>query len=52
MKKRSIKKLAIQKNKISNLNSEAVKGAGQQSRTLWNSIIICVTDITKDCQVL
>ncbi|MGH1386677.1 hypothetical protein [Kordia sp.] len=53
MKKRSIKSLSLKKTTVSKLETGNVQGGEAASRTLWNSIIICVTRWTReDCPSL
>ncbi|WP_298423164.1 hypothetical protein [uncultured Kordia sp.] len=53
MKKRSLKSLSLKKTTVSNLDTNAVQGGKAASRTLWNSIIVCVTRWTnEDCPSL
>ncbi|WP_298517729.1 class I lanthipeptide [uncultured Kordia sp.] len=47
MKKRSIKNLSLKKTTVSKLDSDQVQGGKAASITLWNSLLICVTEITK-----
>ncbi|MCH2196563.1 hypothetical protein [Kordia sp.] len=53
MKKRSIKSLSLKKTTVSKLDTNTLQGGKEASRTLWHSIIICVTRITnEDCPSL
>lgn len=47
MKKRSLKNLSLKKTTVSKLDTDKVQGGKEASQTLWQSIIICVTEITR-----
>lgn len=53
MKKRSLKNLGLKKTTISNFDANHMIGGKEDSSTLWNSIIVCVTRWTReDCPSL
>ncbi|QHI39162.1 hypothetical protein IMCC3317_45640 [Kordia antarctica] len=51
MKKRSLKNLSLKKTTVSNLETGNLQGGKAASKTLWHSIIVCVTRWTnEDCE--